>query len=494
MATTLEAGTVIIGAGQAGVPLARALSDGGAGATRGNVVLIERDHAGGSCVNWGCTPSKAVIASARLAAQARRAAEWGVRVPRVEVDFLAVMDRARGLVAAARGELDADLRRRRREALRLVHAEARLDGREHGGGGGGGGRFRVRATTGGGDGEHRLVLAERVVLDTGTRSLRPKLPGLDTVPLIDAETWIGLRELPRRLVFLGGGTIALEMAQAFRRFGAECAIVQLGPHLTEREDPDIADALREAMEREGIAVHLDAEAERAEAAGNGVRLHLRGGQVIEGTHLFLAAGRQPNTDALGLDSVAGVRVSDKGIVEVDDLLRTGADGLWAAGDIRGGPQFTHMAYDDSQILIPQFLDEAADAGGDGGGGAPRTTRHRTVPYAIFTEPELGRVGLSETEAKARGIPVRVGRVDMSESGKAKEIGRPEGFIKVLLDPETDRIVGAAALCADGAEVVQLFVELMAAGATAQTMLDAVHIHPTLAEAAKNAVREAMQPR
>lgn len=386
----------------------------------------------------------------------------GVRIPQVGVDFPAVMDRARGLVAEARGELERDLRQQ--DGLRLFSAEARLDGRENG-------RIRVRA----GD---DLILAERVVLDTGTRSLRPPVEGLDQVPLIDAESWIGLRELPRRLVFLGGGTIALEMAQTFRRFGAEVAIVQQASQLTEREDPDVAEALRQAMLREGIEVHLDARAERAEVAGAGVRLHLRGGVVVEGTHLFLAAGRQPNTDALGLDSV-GVRVSDKGIVQVNERLDTGADGIWAAGDIRGGPQFTHAAYDDFRILRSRFL-------GDG----TETTR-RTVPYAIFTEPELGRVGLSETEARAAGEPFRIGRFSMAESGKAREIGRPEGFIKVLIGQD-GRILGAAALCEQGAEIVQLFVQLIAAGATAQSMLDAVHIHPTLAEAAKNAVRAAIE--
>ncbi len=389
-----------------------------------------------------------MIASARLAAQARRAAEWGVRIPHVEVDFAAVMDRARGLVAEARQELERDLQQQ--DGLRLFRAEARLDGREDG-------CVRVRA----GD---DVILAERVVLDTGTRSLRPRVDGLDQVPLIDLESWIGLRELPRRLVFLGGGTIALEMAQAFRRFGAEVAIVEQGSQLTEREDPDVAEALRQAMLREGIEVHLNSRAERAEAAGAGVRLHLHGGAAVEGSHLFLAAGRQPNTDALGLDSV-GVRLSDKGIVQVDERLDTGADGIWAAGDIRGGPQFTHTAYDDFRILRSRFLGDGAE-----------TTR-RVVPYAIFTEPELGRVGLSETEARAAGNPFRVGRFNMANSGKARELGRPEGFIKVLVGRD-GRIIGAAALCEQGAEVVQLFVQLIAAEGTAREMLEAVHIHPT----------------
>lgn len=222
---THEVGTAIIGAGQAGVPLARALSGAGH-----EVALIERGSLGGSCVNWGCTPSKAVIPSARLAAQARRAAEWGVRIPHVEVDFPAVMDRARGMVAEARGELEQELRRQHH--LHLFRADARLDGR-------GDGRVRVRA----GD---DVILAERVVLDTGTRSLRPPVEGLDRVPLIDAESWIHLQELPRRLVFLGGGTIALEMAQTFRRFGAEVAIAEQGSQLTEHEDPEVAEALRDA--------------------------------------------------------------------------------------------------------------------------------------------------------------------------------------------------------------------------------------------------------
>lgn len=454
---THEVGTAIIGAGQAGVPLARALSGAGH-----EVALIERGSLGGSCVNWGCTPSKAVISSARLAAQARRAAEWGVRIPHVEVDFPAVMDRARGMVAEARGELEQELRRQHH--LHLFRAGARLDGR-------GEGRVRVRA----GD---DVILAERVVLDTGTRSLRPPVEGLDRVPLIDAESWIHLQELPRRLVFLGGGTIALEMAQTFRRFGAEVAIAEQGSQLTEHEDPEVAEALREAMLREGVEIHLGARAERAEAEGAGMRLHLHSGAVVEGSHLFLAAGRQPNTHALGLDSV-GARVSHKGVVEVDERLQTSADGVWAAGDIRGGPQFTHTAYDDFRILRSRFLGDGAE-----------TTR-RTVPYAIFTEPELGRVGLSETEARAAGQPFRVGRFSMADSGKAREIGRPDGFIKVLVGQD-GRILGATALCEQGAEIVQLFVQLIAAGATAQAMLDAVHIHPTLAEAAKNAVRAAVE--
>ena len=451
-----SAETVIIGAGQAGVPLARAL----AGAGR-DVLLVERDALGGSCVNFGCTPSKAVIASARLAAQARRAAEWGVTIPMVEVDFAAVMDRARTLVAEQRGELEESFRQP--GAPRLLRGEARIEGRE-------GSRFRLRV------GE-AVVLADRLVLDTGSRAARPDLPGLDQVPLIDSRSWIDLRERPGHLLFLGGGTIALELAQAFRRLGSAVTIVEAGPQLTEREDSDVAEVLQRALEADGIAIHLGAKPERVEAGGEGVRLHL-GDRVLEGTHLFLATGRRANTDALGLESI-GLHPGEKGVLDVDDRLRTRVDGVFAVGDIRGGPQFTHTAYDDFRVLQSLFLEDGA-----------RTTR-RIVPYAIFTEPELGRVGLSEQEARKAGRPYRLGKKPMTESGKARDIGRTEGFIKVLADPGTGEILGAAALCDSGAEVVQLFVELMNAGAGLRTMLDGVHIHPTLGEAAKNAAAAAL---
>lgn len=454
MATT-EIETAIIGAGQAGVPLARAL----AGAGR-RVALVERNHPGGSCVNWGCTPSKAMIASSRLAAQARRASEWGIRIPTVEVDFAAVMDRARGMVEGARGELEESLAAQAN--LRLVRGHARLDGRE-------GDRFRLRV---GGD----TLLAREVVLDTGTRSARPPVEGLDRLPperLIDAENWIGRRELPESVVFLGGGTIALEMAQAWRRFGAAVAIVESGPRLADREDEEVSAELRDALEAEGVSVRCGEKAGRVEPTGGGVRLHLGAAGTLEATHLIVATGRRANTDDLGLDTV-GLEPGKRGEIEVDDRLRTKVPGLFAAGDIRGGGQFTHTAYDDHRVLASQLL-------GDGS----RTTE-RILPYAIFTEPELGRVGMTEAQAREAGHRVLVGRQPMSESGKAREIGRTRGFIKVVAEAGSRRVLGAAALCDSGSEVVQLFVELMNAGAAVDTMLDAVHIHPTLGEAAKNA--------
>jgi pyruvate/2-oxoglutarate dehydrogenase complex dihydrolipoamide dehydrogenase (E3) component len=460
MEITIE--TAIIGGGQAGVPLARALAAAGRG-----VVLIEREHLGGSCVNFGCTPSKAIIASARLAADVRRAAELGIDVRGFEVDFPAVMDRARGLVAQAKGELDASFADKANP--RLLTAHGRLDGREDG-------YVRIRA----GD---TLVRAKRLVLDTGTRSVRPSIPGLGQVPVITAETWIALRERPRHVLMLGGSYIGVEMAQAFRRLGCNVTVFEQAGQLAEREDPDVAAVLQAALERDGCRVHVDVAVERIEAVPRGVRIvfakrSLKEGSVeghsVEGSHLFLATGRQPNTDDLGLETI-GVRMGDHGIVQVDDRLRCNVPGLWAVGDIRGGPAFTHTAYDDFRVLASQFLGDGSDK------------NCRIVPYAMFTDPELGRVGLSEVEARKTGRAIRIGRHSMKNSGKARDLGKTDGFIKVVVDDETDTILGAAAVCEQGAELVQLFVELMNTGATVETVRGAVHIHPTLAEAAKNAV-------
>ena len=449
--------TAIIGGGQAGVPLARALAEAGR-----TVAVVEREHLGGSCVNFGCTPSKALIASARLAADARRGSEYGLRIARVEVDFPAIMSRVRGMVAEAKGSLESSFAKPHQ--ARVVAAHARLDGRQ-------GRHFRLRAG-------NTLILAERVVLDTGTRSARPPIDGLDSVAFINAENWLDLQDLPRRLILLGGSYIALEMAQAFRRLGAEVVVLQQGKQLAEREDRDVAEALQEALEADGIEVRLGTEVRHVEQPGPGaIRLHLADG-VVEGSHLFVAAGRQPNTDDLGLETV-GLKPSHGGMIEVDGRLATQVPGIWAVGDIHGGPAFTHAAYADFRVLQSLFM-------GDGS-----VARPEIIPYAMFTDPELGRVGMSEAEARAAGRSIKVGRWSMAESGKARELGKTAGFIKVLLDAGTDEILGATVLSVDGAEVVQLFVELMNAGGTGRTMLEAVHIHPTLAEAAKNAVVDAL---
>ncbi len=397
----------VIGAGQAGIPLAHALAKAGR-----RVALAERKDLGGSCVNFGCTPTKAVIASARVAHKARGGALYGLRIPAVEVDFPAVLDRARSILMQSRTSLRRGLAKTGGPAL--VAGHARLEGRDRKG-------FRVRV----GD---RRFRARAVVLDTGTRTLVPDVPGLDRVEFLHAGNWLDRPELPGHVVFLGGGYIALEMGQFYRRMGSRVTILERSASLLKREDDDVASALQAVLESEGLAFRLGARVVRVVARRAGVTVEVAGGGHVSGTHLFVATGRRPNTDDLGLSSV-GLRRRRDGTVPVNERLRTPVKGLWAAGDIRGGPMFTHSAWDDFRILESQML-------GDGS----RTTA-RIVPYAVYTDPELGRVGMTERDAVRAGKRIRVGRFAMRANGKALELGETGGFIKVVVDARTRRFSG-----------------------------------------------------
>lgn len=443
---------LIIGAGQAGPNLAVSLAKSGR-----QVGLAERKHVGGSCINFGCTPTKAAIASARAAQLARRASEFGLRIPSVEVDFAAVLGRARDIVLKSRHGLENWLRGT--ENLNLLCGHARFEGRNAD-------RFRLRVGA-------QQVTAAQVVLDTGTRSLIPPIPGLAEANFLDAENWLGGGELPARLVMIGGGYIGIEMAQFYRRLGSEVVVVESTGQIAGHEDADVASALRQLLAAEGIEFRLNTGITRIGRANGEISVQLDSG-VVNATHLFVATGRRPNTDDLGLDTV-GVRLSEHGFVEVDKRLAANIEGVWAAGDIRGGPMFTHTAWDDYRILHSQLA-----------GDRSRTTE-RIVPYAIFTDPELGRVGMTEREARDSGCRVKTARFDMRRNGKAVEIGETAGFIKVVVDAETDRLLGAAVLANDGAELVHLYIDVMNAGAPYQAIRDAIHIHPTLAEAVQSAV-------
>lgn len=445
---------LIIGGGQAATPLAHAVAAAGQTA-----VLAERRHLGGSCVNFGCTPTKAAIASARLARQARRAQAYGLRIPQVEVDFPAVLARARRIVEDMRGSLESSLEST--DNPRLVRGHARLTGRSDDG---------IRADVGG-----QEIVARHVVLDTGTRTKVPPIDGIDGVEILDAGNWLDRPELPIHLAIIGGGYVGLEMAQFYRRMGSEVTVIESGGQIAEHEDEDVARVLQDLLAREGVGFHLNARLAKVTPQEGGLHLALEGEKgLIVASHLFVATGRQPNTDDLGLETV-GVELDDKGFVRVDERLATSVPGIWAAGDIRGGPMFTHTAWDDGRVLQSQLL----------GDGARRCDR--IVPYAIFTDPELGRVGLTEAEARRTGKSLKIARFDMSSNGKAKEIGEPDGLIKVVLDAADETILGAAVLAADGAELVHVYIDLMNAGAPVRAIRDAVHIHPTLAEATQTAL-------
>ena len=447
---------LIIGGGQAGIPLAHALAAKG-----WRVALAERKNLGGSCVNFGCTPTKAVIASARVAQLARRAFEFGLEIPAVGVDFPAVLDRARGILLQSRAALREGLEHS--ENPRLLRGHARLGGRH-----GKGFALLVGEAT---------VTARQVVLDTGTRSRIPDIKGIHEIDFLHAGNWIDRPTLPEHLAIIGAGSTGLEMAQFYRRMGSRVSVIERGERITEKEDDEVAGALQRMLEAEEIEIHLNARVSRVKKVGSGILAAVRENRRtwdLPASHVFLAAGRRPNTDDLGLETL-GVRTDKDGFLVCDGRLSTNVKGIWGAGDIRGGPMFTHTSWDDHRVLLSQLA-------GDGS----RTT-DRIVPYAIYTDPQLGRVGMTETEARRTGRKIRVGRFEMRKNGKAREIGEPDGFIKVIVDARTDRILGASVLSAEGAEIVHLYVDVMNAGGRSAAIRDAIHIHPTLSEAVQSAV-------
>lgn len=449
---------VIIGAGQAGEPLSKSLAKAGR-----KVALIESTHLGGSCVNYGCTPTKAVIASARVAHMARRASEYGITIEGVEPDFKAVLARAKRVVEQSKQFLDESFTQLRNPLL--IRGYARLNGRD-------GEKFQISVGK-------EVLICKQVVLDTGTRTQIPPIDGLDGINYITAETWLEHEQLPSHLLIVGAGAIGLEMAQFYRRMGAAVTVIGSGPQVAEHEDADVADAIRHALETEGIQFMLNAKASKVATQTNGILVTVTDENTndvrrVEASHIFIATGRKPNTDDLGLDTI-GLETTKKGTLDADMRLRTSVPGIWAVGDIRGGPMFTHTSWDDFRIVESQLL-------GDGS----RTT-DRVVPYAIFTDPELGRVGMTESEARAAGKSVEVARFEMKHNGKAREIGETEGFIKVVVDSDTQQLLGAAVFSSEAAELIHIYVVLMNAKAPYTVLENAIQIHPTLAEAVQSAV-------
>lgn len=452
---------IIIGGGQAGIPLAHSL----AGAKK-KVALIERQQLGGSCVNFGCIPTKAAIASARVAHLARRGSEFGLKIPKVEVDFPAVLRRAREISTESRDGLEKGFAKTSNP--KLFMAQARLVGKTDDGK-----HFRVQI-----DNEEILETKE-IILNTGTRSFIPPIEGIETVKFIDAGNWLKMEELPKHIAILGGSYIGLEMAQFYRRMGSRVTVIETSERIAVREDADITDALQKILEDEKIEFRLNAKVASIKKQKDGkIVLHFDDAnkpKTLTASHLFVATGRKANTDDLGLETV-GVELDERGIVKVDDKLQTNVKGIWAAGDIRGGFQFTHTAWDDYRIIESQMI------------GDKKRTTERIVPYAMFTDPELGRVGLTEKEARAKHKNIIVNFFKMKSNGKAREIGETNGCIKVIIDKQTEKFLGAAVLANEGAELVHEYVDLMNADAKYTVLRDSVHIHPTLAEAIQSATK------
>ncbi|WP_069804963.1 mercuric reductase [Thermogemmatispora onikobensis] len=450
---------IIIGAGQGGGPLATALAQAGH-----KTALIEREHVGGTCINTGCTPTKTMIASARVAYLVRRAASYGVRLPEgeVQVEMGAVRQRKRAIVESFRQGSE----RRIREAagLDLLKGEARFVASKE---------LEVRLA----DGSLRRLRAELIVIDVGARSARPRLAGLESVPALDSTSIMELDSLPSHLLIIGGGYVGLEFGQMFRRFGSRVTLVHRGKQLLAREDEDVAEAVAQILREDGIELLLESIPQQVEQAPDGqLRLTVttpQGERQVSASHLLLATGRQPNTDTLNLEA-CGVRTDERGRILVNERLETTVAGIYAIGDARVGPAFTHISYDDFRILRTNLLE-----------GGQASTRDRLVPYTIFIDPQLGRIGLTEAEARAGGRRIRVAKMPMSAVARALEVDEARGFMKAIVDAESGQILGAAILGIEGGEIMAM-LELAMLGKLPYTVLrDAIFAHPTLSEALNN---------
>jgi pyruvate/2-oxoglutarate dehydrogenase complex dihydrolipoamide dehydrogenase (E3) component len=438
---------IVIGAGQAGPSMASRIA-----ATGKTVAVIERELVGGTCVNTGCTPTKTLVASAYAAHLARRAGDFGLSAGPVGVDFAAVMARKDRVVGHSRSSVEGWLRGMANCTIVMGYAS-----------------FLSPTSVRVGD---DVFEADRFFLNVGCRAIVPDFPGVDQVRTLTHKTLLELDALPPRLVIVGGSYIGLEFAQIFRRFGSAVTVVEKMPRLIAREDEAISDAIREALEAEGIKVRLDAECIRFAPRGTdiAVGVNCTAGDPEElGSHVLIAVGRRPNTDDLGLDA-AGVKTDAHGYIVVDDGLRTSAPHIWALGDCNGRGAFTHTSYNDYEIVAANLLD-----------GAQRRVSDRTPVYALYVDPPLGRVGLTESEARAKGYKVRIGVRPMTRVGRAIEKGETRGFIKVVVDGDSDGILGAAILGVGGDEAIHGVIEAMAAGVTASAYRRVVAIHPTVSE-------------
>jgi pyruvate/2-oxoglutarate dehydrogenase complex dihydrolipoamide dehydrogenase (E3) component len=446
MTTKFDA--IIIGSGQSGPSLADRLAQSGL-----KVAVIERKNFGGTCVNNGCVPTKTYVASAYVAHMARRAAEYGVDLgDNVKVDMKRVKARKDTIVAKSR---DGVMKW--------------MEGLEHGKVYRGHARFTGPRTI---SVNNETLEAERIFINTGGRASVPAIQGLETVPYLTNSSLLGVDFLPEHLIVIGGSYIGLEFAQAFRRFGSRVTVVEMSDRLIAREDADVSDAVRKILEAEGIDVRLNAKCLAVGKNGNSISVGLdcaAGAPQVSGTHLLLAVGRKPNTDDLGLDK-AGILTDPKGFITVDDQCRTNVQGVWAIGDVNGRGAFTHTSYNDFEIVAANLFNND-----------PRKISDRIPCYGLFIDPPLGRVGMTEKEVKAKGIKALVAKRLMTSIGRARERGETQGFMKVVIEAATKKILGAAILGINGDEVVHAFLDVMSIGAPYTAISRTMHIHPTVAE-------------
>jgi pyruvate/2-oxoglutarate dehydrogenase complex dihydrolipoamide dehydrogenase (E3) component len=439
---------IIIGTGQAGPALARRLAGAG-----WKVAIIERKLFGGTCVNTGCTPTKTLVASAYAAHVARRAADYGVTIGEaVNVDMRAVKARKDAVVSPSRNGVE--------RSLRTLSGCTVYDGHA---------RFIAPKEVKVGN---EALKADEIFLNVGARASVPPIPGLDRVPYLTNSSMMEVDFLPPHLVVLGGSYVGLEFAQVYRRFGSKVTVIELAPHLVAREDADVSQAIADFLEEEGIDIRVNSRVIRVEKQDNNIAVSVETGATksqVVGSHLLLAIGRRPNTDDLGLDK-AGIATDERGYIQVDDHLRTNVPGIWALGDCNGRGAFTHTSWNDFEIVAGNFLDND-----------PRRVTDRITAYALYTDPPLGRAGMTEAEVRKSGRPALVATMAMADVSRANEKGETKGFMKVLVDKETKQILGASLLGLSGDEVIHCILDVMYAKAPYTVMQRAVHIHPTVSE-------------
>ncbi|MFN2398151.1 MAG: mercuric reductase [Gemmatimonadaceae bacterium] len=479
---------VVIGSGQGGGPLAGAFARAGH-----RVALVERQHVGGTCINEGCSPTKTIVASARVAHLVRRSRDYGVhgstaRDPErdgMRVDLARVRERKQQIVDSFRNGSERSLAA---AGVELIRGQARFVGQR---------RIEISPmpSTDAGDADRtasrsvarasHTLTADLVVVNTGLRPALPALPGLEDAPYLTSTSILELTETPDHLIVLGGGYVGLEFAQAYRRFGSRVTIVQRDVQLLSREDQDVADSVAAILREDGLGVELSAEAVRVEASGGRIRLIWRARaldgaattsdseRVIDGTHLLVATGRTPNTEDLGLDA-GGIATDERGYVRVNARLETTAAGVYAIGDVKNGPAFTHISYDDFRILRANLLE-----------GGSRTSESRLVPYTVFIDPQLGGIGMTEREARASGRRIRVAKLPMKNVARALETDETRGFMKAVVDADTNEVLGATVLGIEGGEIATVFQVAMMGKLPYTVLRDAVFSHPTLAESINN---------
>jgi pyruvate/2-oxoglutarate dehydrogenase complex dihydrolipoamide dehydrogenase (E3) component len=438
---------IIVGSGQGGNPLAYRLADLG-----WTVALVEEKNLGGTCINVGCTPTKTMVHRAQVAHYARNGARWGVNAANVSVDLAKIVVQKDEVVLSFRTGQQKQVDKR--SNLHLYRGHARFVAPH---------QLKV--------GED-LLESEKIFIDTGARPNIPPIPGLSDVPYLTNESLMQLTTVPEHLVILGGGYIGLEFGQMFRRFGSRVTIVHHGPQIVQREDPEIAVELQKALEAEGLKFALNARTTRAEKKHASIVLSYEGSggsSTVSGSHLLVASGRSPNSSDLGLDK-AGILTDENGFIKVNNRLETNVSGVWALGDCKGGPAFTHISYNDFQIVYGNLVE-----------GKNLSTDNRPVPYCVFTDPQLGGVGLTEKEARAKGHKLKIGKCPMTYVARAIERGETAGLMKLVVDASNDRVLGASILASEGGELVQILGTLMLALQPYTLLKGAVYIHPTLAE-------------